>query len=175
VDSSVDLLRWQFGVVHRVLSSSAAAARFAEAVVIEDITVSTLLSCRKPLALSTWRGRTGLSRLPPLGRYRREQAWADSVAIDLAELRAYAQAVYAATDAYLANFAPARERLTVCVLTGLLLTLSARRSCRESPGDSSIGKVETPSSSYEFIPGRIRPSSYVLTPGNSVSPLTGSS
>jgi hypothetical protein len=127
VDSSVDLLRWQFGAVHRLLASSSPAARYAEAVVIEDITISSLVSNRKPLALSTWRGRTGLSRLPPLGQCHPEPAWSDSVAINPTELRTYAQAVHAATDAYLSRFTPTRHRLTLCVLTALLLN-TIRRS-----------------------------------------------
>jgi hypothetical protein len=137
VESSADLLRWQFGVVHGLLDNSSdsgtpvATARYAEGVVIEDITVSSVLAGCRPLALSTWRGRTGLSRLPPLGRCRSERTWADNVDINVAELRTYAQAVYAATDSYLRGFAPASDRLTLCVLTALLLSLSARHGVRE--------------------------------------------
>jgi len=127
VDSSAALLRLQFGAVHRLLDSSSMAARYAQAVVIEDITISSLLADRKPLALSTWRGRTGLSRLPPLSRRHPDLAWSDRVAIDVAELRMYAQAVHAATDAYLTEFSPAHKRLTLSVLSALLQTLSARQ------------------------------------------------
>jgi hypothetical protein len=67
MDSPVDLLRWQFDVVHALLDKSSTPARFAEAVFVEDITVSALVSGRKPQALSTWRGRTGLSRFAVAG------------------------------------------------------------------------------------------------------------
>jgi hypothetical protein len=137
VESSVDLLRWQFGLVHGLLDHSSgcgtpvATARYAAGVVIEDITVSSLLAGRRPLALSTWRGRTGLSRLPPLRRCLRVQAWADNVDINVTQLRTYAQAVYAATDSYLSGFALAHDRLTCCVLTALLLSLSTQHELRE--------------------------------------------
>jgi hypothetical protein len=132
----VDLLRWQFGVVHALLDTSAAPARYAEAVVIEDITISCLLSRRQPLAVSTFRGRTGLSHLPPLGRRHPRAAWSDSLAINVAELRTYAHAVHAATDTYLRG--RASERLTLGVLTALLLTLSPQRFCHESPRDEPV-------------------------------------
>jgi hypothetical protein len=137
VESPADLLRWQFRVVHGLLdnwsegSTAVAAARYAEGVVVEDMTVNMVVAGSRPLALSTWRGRTGLSRLPPLGRCRSERTWADNVDINVAELRSYAQAVYAATDSYLSGFAPAPDRLTLCVLTALLLSLSARHEARE--------------------------------------------
>jgi hypothetical protein len=100
--------------------------QYAESVVVEDVAINAVLAGCAPLALSTWRGRTGLSRLPPLGRYRIEHAWADNVDINIVKLRTYAQAVYAATDCYLSEFAAANDRLALCVLTALLLSLSAR-------------------------------------------------
>jgi hypothetical protein len=129
VQSSVDWLRWQFGVVHGLLddpserATPTSTARYAQLVFLEDLTVSTVLAGGTPLALSTWHGRTGLSCLPPLKRRRSQQAWADSVAIDVSELRSYAQAVYAATDAYLTGFAAAQDRLPLCVVIALLLSL----------------------------------------------------
>jgi hypothetical protein len=129
MESSVDLLRWQFGVVHGLLdrsSDTGTPVRYAQGVVIEDITVSSMLDGCRPLALSTWRGRTGISRLPPLGLSQSEQTWADDVAINIGELRAYAQAVFSATDCYLRGFSPEQDRLTLCVLTALLLSLSTQ-------------------------------------------------
>jgi hypothetical protein len=101
--------------------------RYAECVVLEDLTVNGALSGCTPLALSTWRGRTGLDPLPPLFRRGSKRAWSDRVDINLAELRRYAQAVYAATDSYLMGCEPVHDRLTVHVLTALLLSLSPRR------------------------------------------------
>jgi len=137
VESSADSLRGQFRVVHGLFdtwpessSTTVAAARYAEGVVVEDMTVNIMVGGSRPLALSTWRGRTGLSRLPPLGRCWSQRTWADDVKIDVAELRTYAHAVYAATDAYLSEFRPAPDRLTRRVLSALLLSLSARHPLR---------------------------------------------
>lgn len=126
--SSVDQLRWQFRVVHELLDTWAADCPrrlwgYAERVVVEDMIVNGAIAGGAPLALSTWRGRTGLSRLPPLGvRCRREEGWAETVEINDTELRNYARAVYATTDDYLSGFASASDQLTVRVLTALLLS-----------------------------------------------------
>jgi hypothetical protein len=128
VISAVEVLRWQFGVVHQVLDVECGPAKYAQSVVIEDLTVNSILSGGSPLALSTWRGRTGLNRLAPLGRCTLERTWVDSVVTDRAELRLYAHAVYAATDAYLGSFISAPDRLTACVLTALLLSLNKCRA-----------------------------------------------
>jgi predicted dithiol-disulfide oxidoreductase (DUF899 family) len=79
----------------------------------------------RPLALSTWAGRTGFSPLPALGAPIDWPAWARTVRLDLPGVRRYARAVYDATDAYLAD--PPVEALALCVLTGLLLNASMRR------------------------------------------------
>ena len=91
-----------------------------------------MLAAGMPLALSNWVGRTGLSELPSLARLADWRAWARSVRLDLAALRPYAQAVYAATDTYLATLPddaldPARAELPACLLSALLLTLAMRR------------------------------------------------
>ena len=59
-------------------------------------------------------------------------AWAHRVRLDRAELRRYAQAVYTSTDGYIAALAedalnPTRGDMVVCLLSGLLLSLSMRR------------------------------------------------
>jgi hypothetical protein len=128
VHSPVDRLRCQFRVVHQRLESWAAASpqalsRYAERVVVEDLIVNGAIVGSTPLALSSWRGRTGLSRLPPLRvRCRREERWSETVEINIAELRNYARAVYATTDDYLSGFASASDQLTLRVLTALLLS-----------------------------------------------------
>ena len=68
----------------------------------EDMIFNLLIRNATPLALSTWQGKTGLSEPHPrpMGEW---DAWARRVQIDLPALRAYAQAVYANTDAYLAS------------------------------------------------------------------------
>jgi hypothetical protein len=128
--SANELLRWQFRLAHRLLGASidglpaAAAVCHAQAVLCEDLTVNGVLAARRPLALSTWRGRTGLSELPALCAPIDWQTWAEHVQFDRADFLAYAGAVYAATDAYLALEHPAS---TACLLSALLMTVSLRR------------------------------------------------
>jgi hypothetical protein len=133
IEAPVDLLRWEFGAVHALLDPWTPAAPrsvtwYGELVVLEDVTVQTFLAGCAPLALSTWRGRTGLRPLPTLLRF--EQDWATNVVIDPAKLQNYARAVHAATDAFLTSSARRRDRLTVCVLRALLSSLSARHEAR---------------------------------------------
>lgn len=138
------LLRWQLRLVAELLDAAAAplgrrgaprggpaslaAARYAEAVLEEDVGVSAVLAGGPPLALSTWAGRTGASELPPLAGPVDWTAWAGRVEFDLARLRAYAAAVHAATDAYLAALPDdALEPAPECLLTALVLTVATRR------------------------------------------------
>jgi hypothetical protein len=123
-EASIEVLRAQFGVVHGSLDAESSGADYAHSVFLEDVTVNSVVAGHAPLALSSWRGRTGLSRLPPLWACSATRRWARCVEIDRTELRLYARAVHAATDAYLGTFAPAPDRLTMCVLTALLLSLS---------------------------------------------------
>ena len=130
------LLRWQFRQAHELLEATVgrgpigkaarAAACYARAVLCEDIGVNGVLAARSPLALSTWAGRTGLDPLPWLGGPIDWPAWAGAVRLNLAGVRAYASAVYYATDAYLARVPDAPDTTTVRVLTGLLLMVSIR-------------------------------------------------
>jgi hypothetical protein len=146
VTSPRALLRWQFQLAHELLdgaigplsveavhrrpagAAARAAARYAEALLSEDLCVNGVLGAGRPLALTTWVGRTGLSELPRLAGPTDWPAWSCRVRLDLARLRPYAGAVHASTDAYLASlpdeaFEPAPE----CLLTALVLTLSMRR------------------------------------------------
>ena len=123
------VLRTEFREIHRALTASSdgtiagAAAAYAVALMCEDVIVNGVLSGRPPLALSTWRARTGLSELPPVTSQPGRGVWAARVRIDLGTLRAYAQAVYATTDAYLTRVPP--TRLTACVLRALLVNQTA--------------------------------------------------
>jgi hypothetical protein len=144
------LLRWQFRLAHELLDAAVdgltleavhrqprgaaapAGACYAQVVLCEDLTVNGALAGGTPLALSTRAGRTGLSELPPLVGSTEWGAWARRVRLDRAELRAYARAVYASTDAYLAALpdgalGPARRETPACLLNALLMTLSMRR------------------------------------------------
>ncbi|MDB5076967.1 MAG: DinB family protein [Chloroflexi bacterium] len=144
------LLRRQFRLAHDLLDAATdrltieaahrrppgaaapAGACYAQVVLCEDLSVNGVLAARSPLAHSTWLGRTGISELPPLAGSTDWRAWAHRVQLDLAVLRPYARAVYAATDAYLA--ALPGEALDsesgeppMCLLSALLLTLAMRR------------------------------------------------
>ncbi|MBO0794180.1 MAG: DinB family protein, partial [Ktedonobacteraceae bacterium] len=69
------------------------------AIASEDLAIHTALQGNAPLYASTWAGKTGVSEIQPLTT----PEWARSVRVDLPALRQYAQAVHAATDAYLAR------------------------------------------------------------------------
>jgi hypothetical protein len=147
------LLRWQFRLAHQRLDTTldttierlgaeavdrcvpgvvaSTGACYGQMVVCEDVSVNGVLAAGMPLARSTWAGRTGLSELPPLGEPPEWHAWARGVRLDLAALRAYAQAVYAATDSYIAALPDEALDLRcrdapVCLLSALLLTVSMR-------------------------------------------------
>jgi hypothetical protein len=79
-----------------------AGAHYAHAVVTEDHLIQGMLRGGAPLAAGDWAGKTGLSEEPPAGDW---SDWARRVQIDLPQLRAYARAVYAATDDWLATLA----------------------------------------------------------------------
>jgi hypothetical protein len=66
--------------------------------------VNGVLGAGTPLALSTWVRRTGVSEIPSLADLTDWRGWAQRVRLDFGELRPYARAVYASTDAYLAAF-----------------------------------------------------------------------
>jgi hypothetical protein len=144
------LLRWQFGLAHELLDAamerlSAEAvhhrlpgavatpgACYGQVLLGEDLGVNGVLAGRRPLALSTWAGRTGLSEVPPFAGPTDWRAWARHVRLDLASARPYAQAVYAATDRYLASLPDdeldlGHEAAPARVLSALLLTVSMRR------------------------------------------------
>ena len=98
----------------------------------EDLSINGVLSGGSPLAFSTWVGRTGVSEIPSLVEPTNWSGWAEHVRLNLAELRSYARAVYASTDAYLESLPEdaldqASGDLPASVLNALLLTLSMRR------------------------------------------------
>ena len=73
-------------------------ATYAHAVCGEDVIIRQMLQSDEPLLESSWKGRTGISE-PQLAS---DFEWARRVQLDLPMARQYAQAVYAATDEYLA-------------------------------------------------------------------------
>jgi len=84
------------------------AATYVHAIVSEDVAIQMALRGEAPLYASAWEGKTGISEIQPLSTAE----WARRVKVDLPALRAYAQAVHAATDAYLASLLePELERV----------------------------------------------------------------
>jgi len=81
------------------------AATYAHVIGSEDAVVQAKLNGRRLLAENEWAGRNGIS-LPIPERGSDWFAWSRTVRVDLAAARRYADAVYAATDNYLASLSP---------------------------------------------------------------------
>jgi hypothetical protein len=199
------LLRWQFSLVHRLLdgtfeqlppalihqhppgTAAPAGACYAHAVLSEDLIVNGALAIGRPLALTTWAGRIGLSELPslamPISRPLAEPAadwhpWSRRVRLDLPAVRRYARAVYTATDTYLATLPdevldPARRELAGCLLNALLLTIATRRgeiaaalAVGRSP-DADAGPADAPTS---VSPRAAMPSASIVHAASSGAP-----
>ena len=73
------------------------AERYAHAVQAEDTLVNAVLKGGAPLMATSWAGRTGADENYMQATLEKARA----VKVDLAALRRYAQAVYAASDEYL--------------------------------------------------------------------------
>lgn len=83
-------------------------ANYAHVVLGQDAVVNARLKGGAPLAATAWAGKTGASEPPPgpdpkTPGFPDWSKWARRVKIDLPAMRKYAQAVYAATDEYLAS------------------------------------------------------------------------
>jgi hypothetical protein len=91
------------GVAHPI------GALYAHVLTGEDMLVHAMLKQAPPLFASSWAGKTGLSEPMPMPgpEWGKHAQWARSVKVDLPQLKAYAQAVYAATDEYLATLTDA--------------------------------------------------------------------
>ena len=116
-NSAVELLRGQFNSAHETLEkmmsdvtadqahwtppgiANPLGATYAHIVASEDGVFNGIFKGGAPLMASSHAGKTGLSELPPQGFEWAE--WGRNVQVDLPALKAYAQAVYAATDVYL--------------------------------------------------------------------------
>jgi hypothetical protein len=148
--SAKGLLRKQFRVAHALLDDAidrvpleavhrcargtnvSPGVRYAQVVLCEDLSVNGVLAAATPLMFSTWAGRTGLSEIPPVVGAMGWRAWARRVRLDRDKVRAYARAVYASTDAYIAALAEEalgepRVETPVRLLSALLLSVSMRR------------------------------------------------
>ena len=76
-----------------------AGSTYAHGVIAQDMIIHNLLQGKTPLFMSSWSGQTGVSE----PTFHQSLEWTRTVKIDLTQLRQYAQAVYAAVDAYIAS------------------------------------------------------------------------
>jgi hypothetical protein len=76
---------------------------YAHAILAEDGFVQAVLQGRSPLFATAWSSRTGTDRPMPISGVveGRLEDWYPSVVVDVAACRAYAQAVYGASEAFL--------------------------------------------------------------------------
>jgi len=98
-DVTPEHFRWQ-----PPATTNSIADNYLHAVCGEDEVVQGMLQHKPTLASTSWEGRSGLSSTPP-GAHG-SAGWVDwvrDVQVDLPAVRQYAQAVYAATDQYLAG------------------------------------------------------------------------
>jgi hypothetical protein len=123
---SITLLREQLQTAHQFMEGTMAdvtpeqarwlppgtanplGASYLHAVTSEDGILHGILQQRPPLAAGEWADRTGGSEPMPLPgpQWEAYGPWARRVQVDLPEAKAYAQAVYAASAAYLARLTP---------------------------------------------------------------------
>jgi hypothetical protein len=85
-------------------------AAYVHYVTAEDWTIHSLFKGVAPLMAESWTGRTGVSEPQPREGddwETRFEAWTRRMRVDLPAFRAYANAVYEATDAYLAALSDA--------------------------------------------------------------------
>ena len=83
-------------------------ATYSHLVISEDAIINAMLKGGAPLFATAWAGKAGVSELPPLPGPEASglppwDQWARQVQVDLSAARQYAQAVYAASDEYLAS------------------------------------------------------------------------
>lgn len=77
-------------------------ANYAHILTSEDLAIQQLLRGKDLVAATAWTG----GELPPVGPGGDLKAWSHRVKPDLAGMRRYGQAVYAATDEYLSSLRP---------------------------------------------------------------------
>ena len=84
-------------------------ATLAHIIVSGDMVANAILAGRAPLLRTSFAGRTGLTEAMPMPGpdWADYGAWARRVRVDLPALLAYGQAIWAASDAFLAGLAPA--------------------------------------------------------------------
>ncbi len=83
-------------------------ANYLHLVQSEDMIINGALQQKGTLAETTWAGRIGADEPMPTPPWEEEDymAWSRRVQMDLPKLKEYAQAVYAASDEYIATLTP---------------------------------------------------------------------
>ena len=78
---------------------------YAHLIFSEDMIVQGLMRKTQPLMMGAYAGKTGANKpMPGMGpEWAQYGQWANTVKIDLKQLREYAQAVYKTTDEYVAS------------------------------------------------------------------------
>ena len=140
------LLREQFKSAHNLLEGTMQAvteeqahwtppgkaipvgATYAHVILSEDMMLNGMVKRGAPLFATTFAGKTGLGENPPPPDQPWDE-WSRSVKIDLGALRAYAKAVYAATDEYIGS-ATDDELARELDLSGFGMGEAARRRIR---------------------------------------------
>jgi hypothetical protein len=119
-------------------------AQYVHHLVAEDALINGMITGGTPLMAGAYAGKTGMSAPPPIGDWG---DWAREVSVDVEAARQYAQAVYAATDAYVASLSDGDLRrehdlsavgLGVISLGAFLSTLIA--NCNNHCGEISCLK-----------------------------------
>lgn len=116
---STEVAQWQpAGRAHSI------AANYAHVIVQEDVIVSVLLKGEQPLFATTFANVTGLSELPPLPETElvNWHDWGSHLVINLDQMKAYREAVYANTNAYLKSVSD--DDLGQNIDTGFLGTMT---------------------------------------------------
>jgi DinB superfamily len=123
---TLTLLREQLQQAHQFLESTMAdvtpeqahwippgianplGATYIHILVAEDMFVNTVFKGGAPLLATTWAGKTGFNEPMPVPgpEWAHYAQWARRVQVDLPAMRQYAQAIYAASDNYLASLTP---------------------------------------------------------------------
>lgn len=118
VQAGAEVFRMFFGTTHQYLEGTLSGVadnvlrwspqpgpasilgQYAHIVTSEDWLVNVKAKGGAPLMATTFAGRTGFQAPPPMTGW---DDWARAEEIDLVQLRAYAQAVYQATDDFLST------------------------------------------------------------------------
>jgi len=79
------------------------AAQYAHIVATQDLALHGMLLGAAPLLATTWAGRTGFDKPPPMGPGSSLDEWGHRIKSDIEAMREYAIAVYAACDQHFAS------------------------------------------------------------------------